>query len=32
LDHFPVPQAEVYAPAAGDQGLRWELIDWKDEG
>jgi hypothetical protein len=22
----------VYAPAAGDAGLRWELIDWKDEG
>ncbi len=32
VDHFPVPQAEVYAPAAGDKGLRWELIDWKDEG
>jgi hypothetical protein len=32
VDHFPVPQAEVYAPAAADKGLRWELIDWKDEG
>jgi hypothetical protein len=32
LDHLPLSLESVYAPAAGDAGLRWELLDWKDEG
>lgn len=32
VDHFPKPGEAVYAPGAGDAGLRWDLIDWKNEG
>jgi hypothetical protein len=32
VDHFPRPGEAVYAPGAGDAGLRWDLIDWKNEG
>jgi hypothetical protein len=32
IDHFPRPGEPVYAPGAGDAGLRWELLDWRDEG
>lgn len=32
IDHFPQPGQPVYAPGAGDAGLRWELIDFKDLG
>jgi hypothetical protein len=31
VDHFPRPGEAVYAPGAGDPGLRWDLIDWKNE-
>ena len=32
VSHFPRPGEAVYAPGAGDAGLRWDLIDWKNEG
>jgi hypothetical protein len=31
VGHFRQPDEAVYAPASGDPGLRWEMIDLKDE-